>query len=77
MYFSNCSVGFAAIYPQDNEVMEEGKGRILGCGTEKGKHKCKNKKTAGAFKVRTVCLYSRRSVGLFVNNCRIAGINWR
>jgi hypothetical protein len=50
--------------------MEEGKGRILGCGTEKGKHKCKNKKTAGAFKVHTVCLYSRRSVGLFVNNCR-------
>ncbi len=24
--------------------MEEGKGRILGCATEKGKYKCKNKK---------------------------------
>ncbi len=55
--------------------MEEGKGRNLVSGTEKGKHKCKNKKTAGAFKVHTVWLYSRRSVGLFVKNCGIAGIN--
>jgi hypothetical protein len=33
-------------------VPEEGVARILGCGTEKGKHKCKNQKTAGA----NICL---------------------
>ena len=31
--------------------MEEGKTRILGCGTEKEKHKCKNQKTAGVFQL--------------------------
>ncbi len=77
MYCSNYSVGFAATYPEDNKVMEEGKGRILGCRTVEGKHKCKNKKTAGVFKVHTVWLYSRRSVGLFVKNCGITGINLR
>ena len=28
--------------------MAEGVARILRCGMEKGKHKCKNQKTAGA-----------------------------
>ena len=46
MYILNSS-GFAVLTAEDKEIEENGKTRSLGCGTEKGKHKCANRKTAG------------------------------
>ena len=46
-HFLICSVGFAVINSDDNEIKEDGKAREIACGTEKGKHKCKNQKSAG------------------------------
>ncbi|CAB4004926.1 Hypothetical predicted protein [Paramuricea clavata] len=41
------SSGFAVADPADDQVVGEKGVRILNCGTEKGKHKCKNRRTAG------------------------------
>lgn len=44
------SSGFATEDNNDTAVTDTaGKPRKLICGTEKGKHKCKNNKTAGMF----------------------------
>ena len=43
----NYSSGFAVSTAEDNEIEEDGKSRPLGCGTEKEKHKCANRQTAG------------------------------
>lgn len=49
IYYWFCSHGFAVHHSDDNSVFDDDskKVRVLVCGTEKGKHKCKNAKTAG------------------------------
>lgn len=55
MHLWICSDGFAVTNSDDNETNEDGKARVIACGTEKGKHKCKNQKSAGA--VTSVKIY--------------------
>lgn len=52
MFSFNFSHGFAVEKDEDNSVHDDdgAKTRLLVCGTEKGKHKCKNAKTAGIMK---------------------------
>ncbi|CAB3997256.1 Hypothetical predicted protein [Paramuricea clavata] len=49
------SSGFAVINDKDNQVMEGENVRVLKCGTEKGKHKCKNQRTAGILVFEKPC----------------------
>ena len=48
LYDHFISSGFAVADPVDDQVVGEDGVRTLSCGTEKEKHKCKNKRTAGA-----------------------------
>ena len=45
---SSSNTGFATFSKDDLQIIDsKGKKRTLKCGTEKGKHKAKNRKTAG------------------------------
>ena len=55
--------GFAVADPDDDQV-DGGSGvRTLSCGTEKGKHRCKNRRTAGS-----LCFLVQF---IYVNKCKL------
>lgn len=48
LLYIHCSSGFGVVSTEDDVVMDEkGEKRKINCGTEKGKHKSKNHRTAG------------------------------
>ena len=67
LLYISCSSGFGVVSTEDDVVMnEKGEKRKISCGTEKGKHKSKNHRTAGTtmFKTKVLILNSDNENGL-------------
>ena len=43
------SSGFGVVETADNSIIDSGSVKRLTCGTEKGRHRCKNDRTAGIY----------------------------
>ena len=67
LHYISCGSGFGVVSTEDDVVMnEKGEKRKINCGTEKGKHKSKNHRTAGTstFKTKVFMINADNEKGL-------------